>query len=258
MAKLEGNTIGGFRGKLGNLVGYSWKGTWCVRVRPAQVRNPRTEAQQRNRTMFAEEVRLAGRMSWALNTGFAAAADELHMTPQNVFVKANQTAFSAAEDGLSVEWSALLVSAGPVAPVAVDEAVVDDRNVLNVSFEKNPMRIHASSTDMVHLYVYSPALGQGFLSAPVYRHKGRVALALEDAFAGQEIHIYMFASNSQGLCSDTAYGGSLTVSAGAVAELPWDEEPDVDMQTPQPVTQQLAAYDASCTETCLGDSPPLT
>ena len=191
MAKLEGNAIGGFRGRLGNLVGYSWKGVWCVRTRPAQVRNPRTAAQQRNRAMFAEEVRLAGRMSWALNIGFAAVSDELHMTPQNVFVKANQPAFTAQEGGLAVDWGALIVSAGPVAPVTVTEAVVDDHNVLNVSFEKNPMRMHASSTDMVHLYVYCPALNDGYLAAPVYRHKGRVALALEDAFAGQEIHIYM-------------------------------------------------------------------
>ncbi len=257
MAKLEGNAFGGFSGRLGNLVGYSWKGVWCVRVRPAVVRNPRSAAQQRNRAMFAEEVRLAGRMGWVLNTGLAAVSDELHMTPQNVFVKANQQAFSASDNGLAVDWSELIVSAGPVAPVAVNEAVVDDRNVLNVSFEKNPMRMRASSTDMVHLYVYCPAINEGYLAAPVYRHKGRVALLLEDDFTGQEIHIYMFVSNEQGLCSETAYGGTLTVVAGAVAELPWSEEPDDNTQASWPVTQQLAADDAAFTPTTGNDPPPL-
>ena len=208
MAKIEGNTIGGFRGKLGNLVGYSWKGVWCVRSRPARVHNPRTEAQQAHRTMFAEEVRLAGRMSWALNVGLATVADEMHMTPQNVFVKANQQAFSMIDRTMQVDWSLLVVSAGPVAPVLCDMPVVTADNVLTISFEKNPLHMRADAYDQVYAYAYSPELGRGFLAAPVYRRDCRIATVLPDDMADMELQVYCFVVDRQGRASDTCYSGS--------------------------------------------------
>ncbi len=205
MAKIAESAFGGFSGRLGNLVGYSWKGVWCVRTRPAVVRNPRSEAQQRHRAMFAEEVRLAGRMGWAVNIGLAAVSDELHMTAQNVFVKANQLAFSASDDGLAVDWSELIVSAGPVAPVALGVPTVSAEGVLGVAFEKNPYHLRADSFDAVHLYVYCPAAEMGYLAAPVYRKERRIKVVLPDEMVGQELHVYAFVTDEKGLASETAY-----------------------------------------------------
>ena len=221
MATLEGNVFGGFRGKLGNVVGYSWKGRWCVRALPAHVRNPRTAAQQRHRGMFAEEVRLAGRMSWAVGIGFAAVADEMRMTPQNVFVKANQSAFGAqeGESVLAVDWNALIVSAGPVAPVALGVPTLSDEGVLSVEFEKNPYHLRAENYDQVHLYVYCPAMNTGYLAAPVYRKERRISVALPDGMATQELHVYAFVTDREGRASETAYAGMTPVN---------DEE-DVEM-----------------------------
>lgn len=233
MAKLEGNVFGGFRGKLGNLVGYSWKGRWCVRALPARVHNPRTEAQQRHRGMFAEEVRLAGRMSWALNIGLAAVAEEQQMTPQNVFVRLNQGAFAPADISLAgteqnagnqscgsvlaVEWSTLALSAGPVAPVALGVPTVSDEGVLSVDFEKNPYRLRANNYDQVHLYVYCPALNMGYLAAPVYRKERRICVALPDGMAAQVLHVYAFVTDRDGRASETAYGGTLQVNGALTA-----------------------------------------
>ena len=205
MAKIVGNAFVGFHGKLGNMVGYSWKGVWCVRSRPVSVHNPRTEAQQRHRAMFAEQVRLAGRMSWAVNIGFAAVADEMHITPQNAFVKANQGAFSVDDGGLAVDWNALEVSAGPVAPVALGVPQMDDDGVLTVAFDKNPQHLRANNYDSVHLYVYCPALKTGYLAAPVYRKDRRVSVALPDYMAAHELHLYAFVTDPQGSASSTSH-----------------------------------------------------
>ena len=204
MAKIEGNIYGGFRGKLGNVVGYTWKGVWCVRSRPAQMRNPRSMAQQRHRSLFAEEVRLAGRMSWALNIGMADVADEMRMTPQNVFVKANQQAFGLDSDGrLEVDWESLIVSAGPVAPVALNNPQMDDEGVLTVTFEKNPMHLSSNNFDSVHLYIYCPALGQGYLAAPVYRKERRINVVLPEYYLDNELQLYAFVTDRDGRASDT-------------------------------------------------------
>ncbi len=248
MAKIEGNALGGFRGKLGNLVGYSWKGLWCVRVRPAVVRNPRSEAQQRHRAMFAEEVRLAGRMSWALNIGLAAVADELHMTPCNAFVKANQQAFGAEGDNsLTVDWSGLIVSAGPVAPIELGTPVVSDEGVLEVAFEKNPYHLRADGFDEVHLYIYCPAAGQGYLAAPVYRKERRIRVSLPDDMIGQELHLYAFVTNEKGQSSDTSYASPEVHEITEIAEnQPSSEAPEIaetlditdSPATPEPIAQE--------------------
>ena len=256
MAKLEGNVFGGFRGKLGNLVGYSWKGKWCVRALPARVHNPRTDAQQRHRGMFAEEVRLAGRMSWALNIGFAAAAEELQMTPQNVFVKVNQGAFASAGlgggrtaahcncgFGLEVDWSSLAISAGPVAPVALGVPTVSELGVLSVEFEKNPYHLRANSFDEVHLYVYCPALNMGYLAAPVYRKERRVSVALPDGMAAQVLHVYAFVTDRDGRASDTAYCGFLPsdCSSSDSEETAFSPNKVQEVEADTLLSQQLAA-----------------
>ena len=214
MAKLGENVFGGFSGKLGNVVGYSWKGIWCVRVRPQTVRNPRTEAQQRHRTMFAEEVRLAGRMGWAVGVGFKTLANEHHMTPQNAFVSINQQSFSMVDGAFEVDWRALTVSAGPVAPVRLGAPEVDEHNVLTVRFAPhdcaaslppNPRGMKADRFDSVYIYVYSPELERGYLAAPVYRMDKRVRVALPDMFAGRELHVYGFAVDKEGNASFSSY-----------------------------------------------------
>lgn len=206
MAKQVNGYLGGFIGKLGPAVGYRWKRTWCMRSLPRRIHNPRTEAQQEHRTMFREEVRLAGRMSRAVTIGLKAPCDELSMTPQNLFVKANQQAFSMVDGVFSVNYAALRVSAGPVAPVEVTEVSVDNDNVLNISFDKNPLRMSCSAYDNVFFWVWCPAVGEGYLASPVHRRTKHASVLLPQVMEGCEVHVYAFVRDDRNLCSDTSYG----------------------------------------------------
>ena len=204
MAKIDNGYLGGFSGTLGTAIGYNWNGRWCLRSMPAHVRNPRTELQQAHRMMFREEVRLAARMSWAVNAALRDAARAGGMTSYNLFVKLNQGAFGWADGALQVDWGRLQLSMGPVAPVALTEASVDEHNVLSVSFEKNPLRVAAKAFDEVHLYVYCPSSGRGVMAAPVYRRSGRVGLMLPDGFAASELKLYAMVSDERREWSATA------------------------------------------------------
>lgn len=215
MATLYASALGGFSGRLGQIVGYQWNGRWCLRTRPAVVRNPRTEAQQAMRARFGGGVQLAARMRWAVMTGLRDTARDAGMTAYNLFCSLNHNAFRMTDGVFTPDYEALRLSTGPVAPVAMATASVDEGNVLNVSFEKNPMRMRASASDLVHLYVYCPTLGDGYLASAVYRRQGRVSLALDDAYAGREVHIYLFVSSSDGQHSETAYGGQLLIAPTA-------------------------------------------
>ena len=205
MAKQQNGYLGGFTGRLGTAVGYQWNGKWCLRRMPAQMTNPQTVKQMEHRQAFKEQVQLAASMRQVIVAGLTAEARQLGMTSYNLFVHLNQQAFSMVEGGMQTDWSLLTVSVGPLAPVAFERATIDENNVLSVSFEANPLRVRADGYDMVRVYVYCPALGRGYLTAPVYRRARQIEALLPDEFAGQELQLYGFVQNDQGVCSYSAY-----------------------------------------------------
>ena len=203
MAKQTSGYLGGFSGRLGPAVGYMWNGKWCVRSHQPMVHNPRTEAQVAHRELFKQEVQLAAKMRLAVTTTLTALAREVGMTSYNLFVKANQQAFSAVDGVLRVDYSQLRLSMGDVAPVALTEMERTEDNVLRVRYRKGD----GGRYDHVYLYAYVPDLGRGYLSAPAYRGDKRIAMVLPDAFAGHEAQVYLMVMSRDGRWSDSLYAG---------------------------------------------------
>ena len=201
MARIDNGIMGGFSGKVGPVIGYQWRGRWCMRARPQRVHNPRTEAQQAHRMVFRDMVRLAGRMRAALAVGLRVGARSEGLTECNLFVKINKGRFAEG----AVDYGRLEVSRGPVAPVALTDATVDADGVLHVRFEKNPLHLSADANDQVHVYLYCPALQQGLLAQHVYRRTRKLDVMLPDEWAGHDWHLYAFVRDSAGRTSDTVY-----------------------------------------------------
>ena len=230
--------MGGFSGKLGPAVGYQWNGKWCLRSRPQAVRNPRTEAQEEHRAAFREQVRLAARMRWVLLQTMTEPARAAGMTAYNLFQSLNQHAFSTVGGALEVDYTQLVLSLGPVAPVRAERLAVEEGLRMEVDFERNPQHRQCDAYDQVHLYLYAPALGEGFLANPVYRRQRHMAVLLPDYLAGSEVHVYMYVSDARGRCSESVYCGSLTVEAGACVgdetDSEWLAEATAEAPRPQP------------------------
>lgn len=206
MAKIEHGFMGGFSGRLGPAVGFERFGRWYLRALPRQVTNPRTEAQQEHRALFKQEVQLAARMRWAANVGMKGVARQMGLTAQNLFIKANQQAFSMVNGELEVDYPTLQVSMGTVAPVAIVGATIDYGNVLTVRFEKNPEHRAANAYDSVYLWMYSPETGRGYLTNAVYRRAKRIDVMLPEWLDEGGFHLYAFVQDKDGRCSSTAYG----------------------------------------------------
>lgn len=213
MAKQTAGLHGGFSGRMGNIVGYRWKGVWCVRTRPTKMHNPRTDKQMEHREMFKEEVRQAAYMKEAVRLGLNALADEANMTAHNLFVSINQHAFSLVDGHFTVDYPALRLSVGPAAPVGFGAPEVGEGNTLSISFEKNPTRSTAANAfDYVYLYAYCHELHLGYLTAPVHRGAKRVAVSLPDIFAGKELQLYGIVQSQRGEVSDSIYIGSIVLT----------------------------------------------
>ncbi len=197
----------GVRGTVGTVIGYQWRGKWCLRARPRSVRNPRTERQQLNRTLFREVVRYAGALKGVLHLGMHARSLAAHMTPCNYFIHSNKDCFSMVDGRLAVDYEGLVVSEGPVAPVAFAAPAVGEDRVITVPFEKNPLHARAEAEDAVYLFALCPDLGASLLSSPAYRRTKCVSLVVPDEWAGHEVHLYGFVADYAGRASDSVYLG---------------------------------------------------
>ena len=93
MAKLEQGILGPFRGKVGTVVGYLWRGRHVVRGYRREINYPNTESQQAERDWFVSIVRFAATARQALLLGLRERAARDQMTEGNVFVKMNKHCF---------------------------------------------------------------------------------------------------------------------------------------------------------------------
>ena len=93
MAKLEQGILGPFRGKVGTVVGYLWRGRQVVRAYRREINYPNTVQQQAEREWFVGMVRFAATARQALLLGLRERAARDVMTEGNAFVKMNKGCF---------------------------------------------------------------------------------------------------------------------------------------------------------------------
>ena len=70
MGKMDSAFGGGFSGKLGNVVGYEWRGKACVRSLPHDFHDAKTPMQLEQRSLFKQTVAFASRAKDVLHLGF--------------------------------------------------------------------------------------------------------------------------------------------------------------------------------------------
>ena len=139
MAKQRFGVNDAYRGTVGTVIGYEWRGRWCLRARPLHVRNPRTAKQQSNRQLFKQMVDLASHMKFALRKGLRGVSLGMHVTECNLFVKRNKECFSLDEEGrMVVDWERLIVSEGEVAAPGFTGTVLMDTALMDTPHMDTP------------------------------------------------------------------------------------------------------------------------
>ena len=74
MGKIKKGILGGFNGRVGNVIGGAWKGIAYMRSEAQSIKNPRTEDQQANRTLFGQVSDVMSKAKQAVNLGYAGSA----------------------------------------------------------------------------------------------------------------------------------------------------------------------------------------
>ncbi len=253
MAKLEQGILGPFRGKVGTVVGYLWRGKHVVRAYRREINYPNTEMQQAEREWFVGMVRFAATARQALLLGLRERAARDVMTEGNAFVRMNKDCFgrdaacrvrSAAAEDMSrsaadmvacgstadaarhvrtgVDYERIRIAEGAAAPVRFTTASVDENNVLHVDFERNSGMTRAKGGDRVYVYVYNTDTREGLLSHPAERRRGHLAMRLPEGWNRLNIRMWGFVVDGEGRASGSQYVAVAEPCAGLADTGPVD------------------------------------
>lgn len=96
MATYKQGILGSFSGKVGNVVGASWRGTAYMRSLPKAVRNPKTQKQVEARNRLSAVVAALKPFKDFIRAGFVKTGS---VSPWSTAIKANIPALSKDDDG---------------------------------------------------------------------------------------------------------------------------------------------------------------
>jgi len=135
MGRIRKGILGGFSGKVGTVVGGSWKGIAYMRSLPQKVKNPRTIGQKSQRTKFSLALALLQPLTAFLRTGWKLYAHK--KSPFNAAMSYTLANVITGEyPGYSVDASKLLVSRGALIPAVNPTAEITGDNFV-FSWEDN-------------------------------------------------------------------------------------------------------------------------
>nr|WP_068887812.1 DUF6266 family protein [Pedobacter panaciterrae] len=169
MAKLTSGIFGPISGKVGGLVGASWKNIPYIRSKPQKTTKPPTVAQIANREKFRFLNELLVPFYPFLTVGFknmARGKTEINVAFTQNF---NGSIIGTYPD-LSVDYAKLILSKGTLPPLISVEATMIGMDLIKATWEPNSQ---GTFDDQVMLVVFSPELkiADGFVGGVKRRDK---------------------------------------------------------------------------------------
>lgn len=128
MGKIKQGILGGFNGTTGSVVGASWKGIAYMRGKAQSIKNPRTEAQMSNRTLFGRVSDIMSKALVAVRYGFLGLA--VKKSAFNCAVQSSLDVINA--EGGDFDYSLLRYSGGSLQPFLGGTTAFAD-NTINVT-----------------------------------------------------------------------------------------------------------------------------
>jgi hypothetical protein len=214
MGKINQGILGGFTGKVGNVIGGNWKGIDYMRVKPANVANPRTDDQLDQRSRFVTVLQFLQPMKDFIKVGFKKYA--IKMTEFNSAMSYNlNNAVTGTYPNFSIDFANALVSRGALAGSLNGTASSATAGNVSFTWDDNSGDGNAKATDTALLLVYNPTKKEAiFITEGVVRTAESQNLAVPDSYSGDTVHAFMGFITADGKeISNSKYVGSLIVAS---------------------------------------------
>jgi len=197
MGKIKQNLFGGFSGKVGPIVGGTWKSVNYIRAKAAKVSNPRTEKQQNQRGKFAIAFNFLKSIAPFIRIGYQTYAQE--KTPFNAAMSYMlKKAIKSDETGAIIDFKRVMVSTGSLMPVFEGKATKKNCNMLFDWVDNSGMG-NAETSDVAMLLVYNKDKETAvYNTIAAIRSDAHAELALPENWDDDELFPYLSFINAEG------------------------------------------------------------
>lgn len=205
------------RNKLGNAVGRKWRTLDVLSVYNGRPRNPRTTAQQTQRTRFGFCAKVARAFSTAVELGFKGLCDGTPIPQRSMFIKKNiENVLMDDPTNPTMDFTEVVIAEGALPEAQFGAASFADPLSVEVPLTNNADTPGADARDKVYLFVYSPEANAGMLGNTKVRSDESIACTVPAYWNGHRVHVWGFAigagNDNMGVISNSRYLGSGTIS----------------------------------------------
>ena len=212
MGKISQGILGGLSGKVGNVIGGSWKGIDYIRIKPTSVANPRTPGQVNQRNKFSATIEFLQPNKEFLNVGYKAFAIK-----KTAFNSAMSNVLSNAITGTApnfiVDYSLALLSKGNLSTPLNGSVDLATANQVTFNWDDNSAEGNADTTDKSMVLAYNPSKKESiYILDGAARSITSQLLTLPTSYSGDTIQLFMAFVSENGVVSNSVYLGSGTVA----------------------------------------------
>lgn len=212
MGKIKNGILGAFSGKVGNVVGASWKGIDYMRSLPNPSSKPRTDAQK------------AQTSKMSLFRGFLLGIDNLvkrcfqnfaEYTEMNAALSYNMKyAVGGSYPNLVVDFPGLVYAKGELLSCWNPKGMSKAPNSVTISWKNRPDSNMSAAEDIINVVMYSTQKKQFHIFESVaIRSNKTVTLALPEGHTSEALHCYLnFYSNNLEISSTNEYLGEVIIN----------------------------------------------
>jgi hypothetical protein len=218
MGLFKKGMLDGVSGKVGTIIGATWRTLNVIKSLPTKSNKPPVQSQIDQRFIFALVTAFLAKAKNAVNVGFRSNTGPT--TPMNAAVSYNiENAVTGVSPVFSIDYASVALSHGSL-PIGYNAAMVASAGYnLNVTWDAT-VGLHESDpdytisqTDKAILVIYNPTRKQFMRISTATRVSAALAVKLNFVFAGEN-HVYLFFAQATGKdVSDTQYLGKFTALA---------------------------------------------
>ena len=190
MGAIKQGILGGFTGKVGTVIGSTWKNVCYMRAKAINVANPRTPKQQHQRAKLTLGVNFLKRMMPYIRVGFRLQATDC--TAYNAAMSYMLShAITGTDTAVTIDYNRVLVACGTLQPVYNAKVAVSG-TAISFTWEDNSYMGDAAATDIAMPLLYNKARQEVvYLLDGATRADGKVEMTIPEVWKGEALAIYL-------------------------------------------------------------------
>lgn len=214
MGTIKQGILGGFSGKVGTVIGSSWKGISYMRGQAQHVKNPRSAGQLNQRSKFSLALSFLQPVVPYIRIGYKSqAAKQTEFNAAMSYTIKN--AITGSYPNYALDYTKIVVSKGGLTQVTGATATWDNnRNEVKIDWTDNSGVGNALATDKAMPFIYNKAKGETIYdTAGATRATHTQSLTVPNDWEGDKVEVYLGMVSDDGKeVADSIYLGEVTLT----------------------------------------------